>query len=46
VTSQPPKLDILLLRRQGERWTRQQRCLLRDSRASHFLLECKFSDTK
>jgi hypothetical protein len=49
VTSDPPKVDILLLRRQGDHWTPEQRSLLpdglRDSRASHLLLECKITES-
>jgi hypothetical protein len=49
VTGDPPKVDILLLRRQGDHWTQQQRSLLpdglRDSRAGHLLLECKITES-
>ena len=41
------KADIVLLRRQGEIWTAEQQALLpdgvRDSKASHILLEFKYS---
>ena len=49
VMSEPPKADILLLRRQGKAWSEAQRQLLpdgvRDRQAQHHLLECKFSES-
>ena len=49
VMSEPPKVDVLLLRRRGRRWTEAQRQLLpdgvRDRNAHHHLLECKFSES-
>lgn len=49
VMSEPPKADVLLLRRRGRRWTEAQRQLLpdgvRDRNAHHHLLECKFSES-
>ena len=48
-TSTPPKIDILLLRREGTTWTPQQMALLpdgvRDCQARHHLLECKFTES-
>ncbi|MBK8046767.1 MAG: hypothetical protein IPK16_06370 [Anaerolineales bacterium] len=47
--SEPPKADILLLRRHGRHWSEAQRQLLpdgvRDRQASHHLLECKFTES-
>ena len=49
VMSEPPKVDILLLRREGTVWTPAQASLLpdgiRQSRASHILLEFKFTES-
>ena len=49
VMSEPPKADVLLLRRQGKQWSEEQRQLLpdggRDRNAHHHLLECKFSES-
>lgn len=49
VMSEPPKVDILLLRREGTAWTSAQISLLpdgiRQSRASHILLEFKFTES-
>lgn len=49
ITAQPPKADILLLRRKTPRWTAEQQALLpdgiRESRAAHQLLEFKYSES-
>ena len=49
VMSEPPKADVLLLRRRGKQWSEEQRQLLpdgvRDRNAHHHLLECKFSES-
>jgi hypothetical protein len=49
VTSDPPQVDVLLLRREGDRWTDEQRALLpdgvRDRNAAHHLLECKITES-
>jgi hypothetical protein len=49
VMSEPPRADVLLLRRRGKAWTAAQRDLLpdgvRDRNAQHHLLECKFSES-
>ena len=49
VMSEPPKADVLLLRRHGKQWSEAQRKLLpdgiRDRQAHHHLLECKFSES-
>ena len=49
VMSEPPKTDILLLRRQTEDWTPAQLERLpdgiRDSKASHILLEFKYTES-
>jgi hypothetical protein len=50
IMSQAPKGDILILRREGQsEWTPEQRALLpdgvRDSRASHVLLEFKYTES-
>jgi hypothetical protein len=49
VMSAPPKVDVLLLRRQGRQWSEEQRQRLpdgvRDRKARHHLLECKFSES-
>lgn len=48
-TSNPPQIDLLLLRRQGKRWTARQRALLpdgvRDRQVAHHLLECKITES-
>lgn len=48
-TSTPPQIDILLLRREGTRWTPSQMALLPDGirhcQARHHLLECKFTES-
>ena len=47
--SEPPRADLLLLRRKGKAWTEEQRRLLpdgiRDRNCRHHLLECKFSES-
>ncbi|RKZ93234.1 MAG: hypothetical protein DRR19_01795 [Candidatus Parabeggiatoa sp. nov. 1] len=49
VMSQPPKADVLLLRREGSFWTDEQRKRLpdgvRDSFASNILLEFKYTES-
>ena len=49
VTQNPPKVDILLLRREGDAWTSEQMALLpdgiRDCNASHVLIEFKYSES-
>ena len=49
VMSEPPKVDILLLRREGTAWTPVQTSLLpdgiRQSQAGHILLEFKFTES-
>jgi hypothetical protein len=49
VMAAPPRGDILLLRREQPEWTPAQRVLLpdaiRDSRASHILVELKSTET-
>ena len=49
VMSEPPKADVLLLRRHGKQWSEAQRKVLpdgiRDRQARHHLLECKFSES-
>ena len=49
VMSQPPKADLVLLRRKGKAWSEAQRSLLpdgiRDRIARHILLECKFTES-
>jgi len=49
VTSNPPQVDILLLRREGADWTLEQMNLLpdgvRDRRVAHHLFECKFTES-
>jgi hypothetical protein len=49
VSSNPPKADILLLRRSGDAWTAEQLPFLpdgvRDSLASHILIEFKYRET-
>lgn len=48
-TSNPPQIDILLLRRDDQAWTPQQLSRLpdgvRDRQAAHHLLECKFTES-
>ena len=48
-TSNPPQIDLLLLRREGKRWTARQRALLpdgvRDRQVAHHLLECKITES-
>lgn len=48
-TSNPPQMDILLLRREGAQWTPEQRALLpdgvRDRQVAHHLLECKITES-
>ena len=49
VMSEPPKTDILLLRKEHRRWTKAQQKRLpdgvRDSRAKHILLEFKYTES-
>lgn len=49
VTQNPPKVDVLLLRRDSDEWTAEQLALLpdgiRDSNASHVLIEFKYSES-
>lgn len=49
VMSQPPEADVLLLRREHKRWTKEQKERLpdgiRDSLAKHVLLEFKYSES-
>jgi hypothetical protein len=49
IMSEPPKVDILLLRRNSPRWTPAQLRLLpdgvRDSTAGHILIEFKFTES-
>ena len=49
ITSDPPKVDILLLRRIGDRWTEEQLRLLcdglRDTQAAYLLVEFKYSES-
>ncbi len=48
-TSNPPEIDVLLLRRNGLQWTESQRALLpdgiRDHDCAHHLLECKITES-
>lgn len=48
-TSNPPLIDILLLRRHSAQWTERQRALLpdgvRDRQVAHHLLECKITES-
>lgn len=48
-TSNPPQIDILLLRREGDHWTEEQQARLpdgvRDRTAGHHLLECKLTES-
>jgi hypothetical protein len=49
IMNDPPEVDILLLRRQTKAWTEEQKQRLadgiRDSSASHILLEFKYSES-
>jgi hypothetical protein len=49
VTQNPPKVDVLLLRREGDAWTAEQIALLpdgiRDCNASHVLIEFKYTES-
>ncbi|MCB0061397.1 MAG: hypothetical protein KDE19_04760 [Caldilineaceae bacterium] len=49
ISSEPPRIDIVLLRRETERWTAAQRAMLpdavRDSKASYVLWEFKYSES-
>ena len=49
VMSEPPKTDVLLLRKENRRWTKAQQERLpdgvRDSRAKHILLEFKYTES-
>ena len=49
VTSNPPQVDLLLLRREGTDWTPEQINLLpdgvRDRPVAHHLFECKFTES-
>ena len=49
IMSNPPEADILLLRRETRQWTEEQRLRLpdgvRDSTASHILLEFKYTES-
>ncbi len=49
VMSDPPKVDILLLRRESAGWTDEQLPLLcdglRDTNANHLLIEFKYSES-
>ena len=49
VTQNPPKVDVLLLRREGDAWTAEQMALLpdgiRDCNASHVLIEFKYTES-
>ena len=49
VMSDPPKVDIVLLRREGERWSEEQLHLLcdgiRNTIARHVLIEFKYSES-
>jgi hypothetical protein len=49
VTQNPPKVDILLLRREGDAWTAEQMALLpdgiRDCNAGHVLIEFKYTES-
>ena len=49
VMTDPPEVDILLLRRQAAKWTAAQRALLpdgiRDSKASDILIEFKYTES-
>ncbi|MDE0199747.1 MAG: hypothetical protein OXK78_16195 [Caldilineaceae bacterium] len=49
ILSESPRVDILLLRREGTAWTKAQRARLpdgiRDSSAAHILLEFKYTES-
>lgn len=49
ILSESPRVDILLLRREGKNWTREQRARLpdgiRDSAAAHVLVEFKYTES-
>lgn len=49
ISSEPPRIDVLLLRRKTKKWTDVQRSMLpdgiRDTDASHVLLEFKYSES-
>ncbi len=49
VMTDPPEVDILLLKRQTAKWTAAQRALLpdgiRNSKASHILIEFKYTES-
>lgn len=49
VTQNPPKVDVLLLRRDSDEWTPEQLALLpdgiRDCNASHILIEFKYTES-
>ena len=49
VMGEPPEADILLLRKNQSRWTEEQRSRLpdgiRDSRATHILIEFKYTES-
>ncbi|RLC07897.1 MAG: hypothetical protein DRI57_25070, partial [Deltaproteobacteria bacterium] len=49
VMGDPPEADILLLRKKRSRWTEEQRSRLpdgiRDSRATHILIEFKYTES-
>jgi hypothetical protein len=49
VMTDPPEVDILLLKRQTAKWTAAQRALLPDgiinSKASHILIEFKYTES-
>ncbi len=48
VSTDPPKIDIIIIKRESEAWTEAQLALLpdgiRDSQASHILLEFKYTE--
>lgn len=49
IMSEPPESDILLLRKEGHIWSDRQKAFLpdgiRDSRASHILIEFKYTES-
>lgn len=49
ISAKPPRIDVLLLRRETEEWTKAQRAMLpdgvRDTAAKHILLEFKYSES-
>ncbi|MBF0226135.1 MAG: hypothetical protein HQK76_11830 [Desulfobacterales bacterium] len=49
VMSEPPKADILILRRDNDHWTEEQKQRLpdgiRQSKASHILIEFKYTES-